>query len=99
MARALAADPPILLMDEPFGALDPITRVELQREFSELQKRLQKTVLFVTHDLREALMLGTRIGLMEAGKLVTLQSREQFLNSAEPLVTAYKNAFGAVCES
>src|SRR5213080_836690 len=66
VARALAADPPILLMDEPFGALDPITRAELQREFLDLQRRLQKTVVFVTHDLREALLLGTRIALMEA---------------------------------
>ena len=94
VARALAADPPILLMDEPFGALDLITRAELQREFLELQKRLGKTVVFVTHDLREALLLGTRIALMEAGRLVTVQTPEQFLNSTEPLASAYKNAFG-----
>jgi len=93
VARALAADPPILLMDEPFGALDPLTRAELQREFLELQKRLQKTVVFVTHDLREALLLGTRIGLMEAGRLVTIQTREEFLTSTEPLVVAYRDAF------
>ena len=61
VARALAADPPILLMDEPFGALDPITRAELQREFVALQQRMRKTVVFVTHDLREALLVGTRI--------------------------------------
>ena len=67
VARALAADPAILLMDEPFGALDPITRAELQREFLALQHRLHKTVVFVTHYLREALVLGTRIALMEAG--------------------------------
>ena len=72
VARALAADPAILLMDEPFGALDPLTRAELQKEFLRLQQRLQKTVVFVTHDLPEALRLGTRIALMEAGKLVTL---------------------------
>jgi len=95
VARALAADPPILLMDEPFGALDPLTRAELQREFQDLQKRLGKTVVFVTHDLREALLLGTRIALMEAGRLVTIQTREEFLASKEPLVVAYKNAFGA----
>lgn len=94
VARALAADPPILLMDEPFGALDPITRAELQREFLGLQKRLQKTVVFVTHDLREALLLGTRIALMEAGRLVTVQTAEQFPTCAEPLAAAYKNAFG-----
>lgn len=67
VARALAADPEILLMDEPFGALDPLTRDELQREFLLLQQRLHKTVVFVTHDLREALRLGSRIALMEAG--------------------------------
>ncbi len=99
VARALAADPPILLMDEPFGALDPITRAELQREFLELQKRLRKTVVFVTHDLREALLLGTRIALMEAGRLVTLHTPEEFLSSTEPLVVAYKDAFGADCEA
>jgi ABC-type proline/glycine betaine transport system ATPase subunit len=63
VARALAADPSFLLMDEPFGALDLITRAELQREFRALQQRLGKTVVFVTHDLREALLLGTRIAL------------------------------------
>src|SRR5271156_4432255 len=70
VARALAADPGILLMDEPFGALDPLTRAELQREFLVLQRRLHKTVVFVTHDLREALRLGSRIALLEAGRLV-----------------------------
>lgn len=95
VARALAADPPILLMDEPFGALDLITRAELQREFLDLQKRLRKTVVFVTHDLREALLLGTRIALMEAGRLVTVQTPQEFLNSTEPLAAAYKEAFGA----
>ncbi|HSZ02060.1 MAG TPA: ATP-binding cassette domain-containing protein [Terriglobales bacterium] len=95
VARALAADPPILLMDEPFGALDPITRTELQREFLQLQKRLRKTVVFVTHDLREALLLGTRIALMEAGRVVTLQTPDQFLASKEALPCAYKDAFGA----
>ena len=94
VARALAADPPILLMDEPFGALDPITRAELQREFLQLQKRLRKTVVFVTHDLREALLLGTRIALMEAGRVVTLQTPDQFLASKEALPCAYKDAFG-----
>ncbi|MGH9669615.1 MAG: ATP-binding cassette domain-containing protein, partial [Terriglobales bacterium] len=72
VARALAADPPLLLMDEPFGALDPITRVEMQREFRTLQERLRKTVVFVTHDLREALRLATRIALLEAGRLVSV---------------------------
>jgi osmoprotectant transport system ATP-binding protein len=99
VARALAADPPILLMDEPFGALDPITRAELQREFLDLQKRLRKTVVFVTHDLREALLFGTRIALMEAGQLVTVQTPEEFLTSTEPLAAAYKDAFGTDFET
>lgn len=93
VARALAADPPILLMDEPFGALDPLTRAELQREFLKLQASLNKTIVFVTHDLHEALLLGSRIALMEAGRLVTIQTRDEFLTSKEALVVAYKNAF------
>jgi osmoprotectant transport system ATP-binding protein len=95
VARALAADPPILLMDEPFAALDPITRAELQQEFLSLQQRLQKTVVFVTHDLREALLLGTRIALMESGRLVTALSPDEFARSSDPLVKQYLNAFGA----
>jgi osmoprotectant transport system ATP-binding protein len=93
VARALAADPSFLLMDEPFGALDPITRAELQREFLGLQQRLGKTVVFVTHDLREALLLGTRIALMEAGQLVITHTPDEFLHSANPMVTAYVDAF------
>jgi osmoprotectant transport system ATP-binding protein len=72
VARALAADPPIVLMDEPFGALDPLTRAELQREFAALAERLGKTILFVTHDIREAFALATRIGLFKDGRLVVL---------------------------
>jgi osmoprotectant transport system ATP-binding protein len=93
VARALAADPQILLMDEPFGALDPITRAELQREFAALQKRMKKTVVFVTHDMREALLLGTRIALMEAGALVEVSPREEFVRSSNPLVKDYIAAF------
>jgi osmoprotectant transport system ATP-binding protein len=93
VARALAADPPILLMDEPFGALDPITRAELQREFRALQDRMQKTVVFVTHDLREALRLGTRIALIEAGYLVTVLPVAEFVHSPDPLVADYVDAF------
>ena len=99
VARALAADPPFLLMDEPFGALDPITRVELQREFLTLQKNLRKTIVFVTHDLREALLLGTRIGLMESGCLVTVQTRAEFPNSSHSLVKDYLNAFNTPIDS
>src|ERR1700682_3898020 len=95
VARALAADPAILLMDEPFGALDPLTRDELQREFLSLQQRLHKTVVFVTHDLNEALRLGSRIALMEAGKLVTILSLRDFLSSSDPLAAAYVRAFGS----
>lgn len=89
VARALAGDPPLLLMDEPFGALDPLTRAELQREFGTLAKRLQKTVLFVTHDVREALLLGNRIGLMHRGRLLALQTPAEFIRSAEPQIRAY----------
>ncbi|HWY20932.1 MAG TPA: ATP-binding cassette domain-containing protein [Candidatus Acidoferrum sp.] len=93
VARALAADPAILLMDEPFGALDALTRDQLQREFLSLQQRLGKTVVFVTHDLREALRLGSRIALLEAGRLVTVLSPEDFLRSKDPLAAAYLHAF------
>jgi osmoprotectant transport system ATP-binding protein len=93
VARALAADPPILLMDEPFGALDPITRAEIQNEFQALKQRLNKTIVFVTHDLREGLLLGTRIGLFEDGRLVGVYTHEEFLRSTEPLVAAYLAAF------
>ena len=95
VARALAADPPFLLMDEPFGALDPITRMELQNEFLALQRRLEKTVVLVTHDLHEALRLGTRIALMENGRIVTVLSPQEFMQSEEPLVKAYIDAFTA----
>ena len=94
VARALAADPAILLMDEPFGALDALTRDQLQREFLSLQQRLGKTVVFVTHDLREALRLGSRIALMDAGRLVTVLPPEDFLRSSDPLAAAYVQAFG-----
>ena len=90
VARALAADPPLLLMDEPFGALDPLTRAALQREFAAVQKRLAKTVVFVTHDVREALALATRVALMSAGRIVVLDTPENFLRSDEPLARAYR---------
>jgi len=80
VARALAADPPLLLFDEPFGALDPVTRVELQRQFLDLQHNLQKTSIFVTHDVREALRLGTRIGLLTRGRLELAADPETFRN-------------------
>jgi len=89
VARALAADPPLLLMDEPFGALDPLTRASLQKEFDELKLRLGKTVIFVTHDVREALMLGSRIALMDAGKIVLLETPQDFVKSEDARVKAY----------
>jgi len=94
VARALAADPPILLMDEPFGALDPITRVELQQEFRQLQQRLGKTIVFVTHDIQEAFTLGSRIGLMQAGELVVLATPEEFKRSTHPEAQAFLRARG-----
>ncbi len=95
VARALAADPPILLMDEPFGALDALTRAELQREFLALHQRLRKTTVFVTHDLREALLLGSRIALLETGRLVATYTPDEFLHAQEPLAAAYVRAFQA----
>ncbi len=99
VARALAADPAILLMDEPFGALDPVTRAELQREFRALAQRLQKTIVFVTHDVREALMLASRIVLLEAGRIVAVASPQEFLKLDHPEVRAFTGSlethFGA----
>ncbi len=95
MARALAADPPLLLMDEPFGALDPLTRAEIQQEFRGLKERLQKTIVFVTHDLREALMLATRVALLEDGRLVGVYTPEEFRRESNPAVAAFSKAFEA----
>jgi osmoprotectant transport system ATP-binding protein len=95
LARALAAEPPFLLMDEPFGALDPITRAELQMEFKKLQQKLGKTIVFVTHDVGEALLLGDRIGLMEEGRLREVYSREDFLRAPDDSVKAYVDVFRA----
>jgi osmoprotectant transport system ATP-binding protein len=89
VARALAADPPLPLLDEPFGALDPLTRASLQREFGDLASRLGKTAILVTHDVREALILGQRIGLMHKGKLLLLETPERFLASDHPQARAY----------
>ena len=93
VARALAGDPPILLMDEPFGALDPVVRAELQRQFKALQQKLRKTVVLVTHDVPEALRLGTRIGLLESGSLVGCYPRSEFVASTDPRVKQYRDAF------
>ncbi|MER3427488.1 MAG: ABC transporter ATP-binding protein [Pyrinomonas sp.] len=89
VARALAADPPLLLLDEPFGALDPLTRAELQREFAALCRRLHKTVVFVTHDLREALLLASRIALMRDGRMQLLATPREFLRTTDEYARAY----------
>lgn len=89
VARALAVDPPILLMDEPFASLDPITRADLQKEFRALALRLRKTIVFVTHDVREALFLGTRIALLEQGRLVGVYAPAEFLKATEPEIHAF----------
>lgn len=96
VARALAADPPLMLMDEPFGALDPLTRAELQLEFRSLQARLRKSIIFVTHDIREALVLGDRIGLMSGGKLRRVSAAADFFQTNEPEVEAYRKALDPV---
>jgi osmoprotectant transport system ATP-binding protein len=93
VARAMAADPPILLMDEPFGALDPLTRTEMQDMLRGLLARMRKTVLLVTHDLDEALFLADRIVLMESGRLVADLTPEEFARSEQGEVAAYRSAF------
>ena len=92
LARALAADPKFLLMDEPFGALDPLTRAEMQDLVRSLFARMRKTVLLVTHDLNEALYLGDRIVLLSEGKLIACLSPDEFLRSSDPHVRTYVEA-------
>ena len=89
VARALAADPPLLLLDEPFGALDPLTRASLQREFAALARSLGKTAILVTHDVREALLLGSRIALMHAGKVEVVEPPARFVRSENPRARAF----------
>jgi osmoprotectant transport system ATP-binding protein len=89
VARALAANPAILLMDEPFGALDPVTRAEMKREFRDLARRLSKTIVFVTHDLREALFLASHIVLLQAGRIVASGSPQTFMQIDHPEVHAF----------
>ena len=94
VARALAADPPVVLMDEPFGALDPITRAELHREFGRIQRQLRKTIVLVTHDMREAFTLADRIGVLDAGVLVECGPRSMLEASTNPTVmTLVESAF------
>jgi osmoprotectant transport system ATP-binding protein len=89
VARALAADPAILLMDEPFGALDPVTRAELQQSFLEIARRLAKTIVIVTHDVREALLLGTRVVLLDAGRIVADAAPPDFLQLDHPVAREF----------
>ena len=93
LARALAADPRILLMDEPFGALDPLTRVEMQDMLLQLMGYLKKTVLLVTHDLNEALYLADCMVLLDEGRLIASLTPDEFLRSSQPEVQAYVRAF------
>ncbi len=92
VARALAVDPPILLMDEPFGALDPITRAEMRREFDRIQSQVGKTVVVVTHDMDEALGLGDRIGVIDDGRLVACDAPDVLRHSADDRVRALLDA-------
>ncbi len=90
VARALAASPDLILMDEPFGALDPITRREIQDEFRRLSTRLKTTVILVTHDVREAVRIADRLALMDRGKLVQVGSAEDFRDRpATPFVREF----------
>jgi osmoprotectant transport system ATP-binding protein len=88
VARALAAEPDVVLMDEPFGALDPITRAELQEEFKRIQADLQLTVIMVTHDMTEALLMADRIAVMKQGEVLQIGTPTELLNSpAHPYVS------------
>nr|WP_318539616.1 ABC transporter ATP-binding protein [Terribacillus saccharophilus] len=80
VARALAADPPVMLMDEPFGALDPIIRTHLQEEFLQIQKELKKTILFVSHDIDEAVKMADKIALLKGGKMMQYAEPARMLN-------------------
>ena len=93
LARALAADPPILLMDEPFGALDPLSRMQIQQEFLKVQQHLKKTVVFVSHDLTEALLLGDHLAFLEDGTLRGIFTTSGFMKSNDERIRAYVDAF------
>lgn len=94
IARALAADPMLLLLDEPFGALDPITRVDLQNQFLDLTRKLGKTAVFVTHDVQEALRVGTRIAVMAHGKLELLTTPAEFLRQTSGETAKFLGCLG-----
>ena len=90
MARALAAVPTLLLFDEPFGALDPVTRHDMQEQFSALRDRYHVAAVFVTHDLLEALRLGTRIAILGSGQLEALVTPEEFWSVDTPTARAFR---------
>jgi osmoprotectant transport system ATP-binding protein len=94
--RALAADPPVLLMDEPFGALDPLTRAELHAEFHRIQQHLRKTVIIVTHDMGEAFALGSRVGVLDEGRLIACDRPAIVAASREALVRQLLDALPVV---
>jgi osmoprotectant transport system ATP-binding protein len=96
VARALGVDPPVLLMDEPFGALDPLTRAELHEEFRRIQERVRKTVIIVTHDMGEAFALADRVGVLEDGRLVAHDRPAVVAASREPLVRRLLDALPAI---
>jgi osmoprotectant transport system ATP-binding protein len=100
VARALAADPPVLLMDEPFGALDPVTRSEMHREFRRIQEQVRKTIVLVTHDMAEAFTIASRVGVVAEGRLVALDSPQAIARSTDdrvrPLLAPLLEARAAV---
>jgi osmoprotectant transport system ATP-binding protein len=92
VARALASDPPVLLMDEPFGALDPMTRVEVRDEFQRIRRHLRLTVVLVTHDAGEALALGDRVGVLDDGRLIACDTPERIARATDPKVRQFLDA-------
>jgi len=89
VARALAAEPGLLLFDEPFGALDPVTRHEMQQQFLRLQERYKVAAVFVTHDLLEALRIATRIAVLDSGKMECLVPRDEFMRVDKPVTRSF----------
>jgi len=96
VARALAVDPPLMLMDEPFGALDPMTRAELHREFRRIQERVRKTVIIVTHDMGEAFALADRVGVLDAGRLAAFDTPAKVAASSDGVVRRLLDALPQV---
>jgi osmoprotectant transport system ATP-binding protein len=92
VARALAVSPPVLLMDEPFGALDPITRAELRREFRRIQRELRQTVLLVTHDIGEAFALGSRVGVLDSGRMIICDTPAAVARATDSRVRRFVDA-------